>query len=788
MADTLKRDLIDTSFVDGEQPDSNKLTSMVRQLKEAITEVGIAIGDLYSQQTFTGSSGGSHPYELSMLPITGTNLSRITGPTGFLNPRHGSGTVQTLSVTFASGRSIATDPPSTYGYSHYNRSQFVLPKPPVMIISSPSSSAVSISMSWSIPLAWTIQAPVGAGYIDATSSGTGKITTRVANLQDLAAQGDYHVAPDGTITLYSPLVQSGGNAEAFTVSYRFTDLSDSYWGATLNVIPDFEQTTPLCTIALVAGTTYSVTLPAIVGRRSVPNLATWIPPNEMFTYDNASAARDPLYAEVAQLPWRLTSNLLPGDEIPAGAIYLYDETAGEILDGITFTYQSSYIVRATGRVLTVGANRYRLIVCGTDIATTLSYLRESYYSHDHSGRFMTPEGILMGNRIRHHDLLNLIDEGDNHTLEPGFAPSTIGPTRNPHPQYLHRYGFCYNSHTDDVANVHNSMLGSLLMAQADQTLGTTTDSLSIYFGGHPSVAPNQCGGRLRYRQSKDRLELTLKGLEIGYIGTGGVPSLDYQFPRLAMPCAPSTTVIYTLLQEYEPGDAGGAKVRVYQTSDSVFGGGYGLVVTVNARYLLGSWYVDPGAASTPTRFEVVGGGFVVSTHGIGAAWVDADWTPSANSCVPFRALGDPSTGTSILLAEDATLGIVNASSAGSNPAAGAATVSNTLYAKNICKAWVNFSLPTPPAVPIIQNSFGVDSVTRSGSGYLVIALTNPMADIFYSPTINFRIPGYLARCVIQDQSNVRVYLYNISTTSDQDLDLFGGVNVFFNVNIFGEQA
>ena len=83
--DALSQDLIDVDFVGGEQPDSSKLTGMMRQLKGAVETIDKAIGDLYHQQQFL-SSGGA--YQLASLPSVGPNLTRLVGSAAWMNPRH----------------------------------------------------------------------------------------------------------------------------------------------------------------------------------------------------------------------------------------------------------------------------------------------------------------------------------------------------------------------------------------------------------------------------------------------------------------------------------------------------------------------------------------------------------------------------------------------------------------------------------------------------------------------------------------------------------------------------
>lgn len=502
MADALKQDIITTSFINGEQPDGYKLTSPFTQMENAIDIINQAIGDLYTQQTHS-KTGGAGTYSLSQLALVGPNISRLIGSAGHLNPRHpGRIRVTDHEVIFAGHRSAALggDPPSidsVYGtFDHYNRKEFRLPFIPIIFSSAEGAEVVTFSQSWSIGGCWSIGSP-GAGYSD----GSAKATNRVASIGLLNSSGDYHVSGDGIITLYDGL----SNGEGIKVTYTFDTIPDSYDGASLNVMPDFSQSTTLCTVALVSGSTYDVTLPAALARRCYSDLTNWLPPVLWYPWDNVAAHADPLDGEQLTLPTVLSDNLSVGDVIPSGFIQLWDDTSGQIIGGLTFTYRSMTTVRVSGTSLTAGSNRYRLVVPGTSIARTVDKLRENAYWHDHSGRFLYQDGLYMGHRISHMDLLNNIDEGST-THADGFQPAAIGPARHPHPQLLHRRGYKYDNEQSDEGNWHNAMVGPLMMAGNDGTDDGSADSEYIYWGG-----PTSCAAK--YDQSEASLLLRFSRLK-----------------------------------------------------------------------------------------------------------------------------------------------------------------------------------------------------------------------------------------------------------------------------------
>jgi hypothetical protein len=326
-----------------------------------------------------------------------------------------------------------------------------LPYPPIQFTSTATNEAITYQNSWDAA-GWTIGSP-GVGYVDLSAT----YTTRVNNISDLNANSEYHVSDDGLITLWRPLASN----EAFKITYTCDTIWDSYDGATLNIIPDFSQTGNLCTVASVGSGQYDVTLPITTKRRgrTINSISTTLFPWTIYTTDNNDSITDGMNSYQAVLPLSLTNNLSSGDTIPEGSIYLWDSTANQILSEGTYTYRATNQVRVSGLKLNTGGGRYRLVIPGTELSPIVSQMRENLYWQDHSGRLLS-DGTHLGNRISHSDLLNLIDEGDG--TDPTYYPSTLGPTRNPHPMYLHRNG----DYTDGgvaAGNRNNAMRGTLVI-------------------------------------------------------------------------------------------------------------------------------------------------------------------------------------------------------------------------------------------------------------------------------------------------------------------------------------
>lgn len=352
-----------------------------------------------------------------------------------------------------------------------------------------------------------------AGATTPANNGTFSVTTRNSSTQIVYTNASGVAEPLGSGTW--------SMVEAFKLTYQCDTFSDSYDGATFNVIPDFAQSTPLCTVSLISGSTYQIVTPNARESRGRHGVWTGVTlDNDLYFSDQAdeilssyteiTPTDNPLGSYQIELPRALRENLSSGDTIPSGYIQIWDDTNQIILLGGTFTYVDENTVQCTGLNLTVGSSKYRLIVPGTNTMATLYHLRDGYFNHCHTGKYNPYDLRFDGHRVSHAELTHLFDEGDFGNSSPGFVPSSIGPTRNPHPMYFHRYGYKYANSISDSGNLENALLGDLVIGNIDGVLDTTADSWSIYFAGFEGSA----GGEIKYDQSDDTLRVSRKALEI----------------------------------------------------------------------------------------------------------------------------------------------------------------------------------------------------------------------------------------------------------------------------------
>ena len=413
MSDKLKDTIpVVAQFVDGEAARAAKLNIAGLQLQNSARILEAAAGDLYgeswpysadtdSRMTLKVQARGSAT-DLSGTTdrfLDVTSLGRLIGPASRLNPR-------------MLGRKLVTQ---------------TIP-----------SGVTEFQLQY---------LPELPGTFTLGSAGSAFIT-QVYSQAELDEGGLWYVDTKGRV--FTVIATTGG-----TIQY-YTDPTEYYGGmspqgATFNTIPDIQQvhTGAGCTVSGPDGEgRYSITLPTVTHHQSnhAGNSVTL-------------GTIDPTTGLQLTLPRIFTDNLLTGEVIPSGMIYLKDWTGNEIyLDGV-YTYNSSTTLYVSGVDLDAGiaaSNKYYLITVGSDITSAIDDLRvKSFASHDRTyGEPLVEIENLVG-FLRYRGASGPYVKSD----KPGnFAP-----------QYLHRDGFTLEQ--DENLNFGNAMRGNLVLGSSN-TLGS----------------------------------------------------------------------------------------------------------------------------------------------------------------------------------------------------------------------------------------------------------------------------------------------------------------------------
>lgn len=346
MSDKLKElTPVNVNFVQGESPTPSKLENSFDQVATAMNVIERAVGDIWNQSSETGG-----PHDLN--PNYIANLSRAVGNMSKLNPKSLGG--NTLSV---SGETVPTGK-RIFALAH-----------------APDDPATPAAIAFTNP--------------------TGVFDTLVASLDLVDSAGDYFIDVSGLVYTFT---ETGAS---HTVSYDYTTVTDSYSGATYNVIPDPSQGTR-CTV-ITSGSGYQIGLPVVT--------------------DSGS----PNYLQQLTIPVELDS-LADQDEIPAGFMYVWDNTTNTIVEGVTFKKIGGpasplNIVYAEGATLALSAgdpDRYTLITVGSQITKMIEALRDLILSHDHQDNqtpFIDHSKILgSDSAVAHGTTSDIVGVDDSQTL------------------------------------------------------------------------------------------------------------------------------------------------------------------------------------------------------------------------------------------------------------------------------------------------------------------------------------------------------------------------------------
>jgi hypothetical protein len=425
MADKLKKSIpVRFRFVDGEVPTGAKLNTLVSSLERSLFLLEKAIGDLDDQ---------SYPYFASADTLTPAaarakddgnaigsdrkleqvNLARLLGPASALNPIHQFGTTNADDVI------VQTIPSSGNSFRFKYHPNFYGTMP-----------------------AYT---------------GTGAVFTTLVSSANLNAAGEYCYENDEVITFST---MAGGTVSYYAETAGGDDPDTVFadpLGSTYNVIPDPNQATK-CTCAGPTDSKYTITLPLI----------THAVTDDM-NITSTLSDDDLSYNVRLKLP-SVLSNMVAGDEIPEGFLYLRDDSTGKIYTDATYYYFSGYEFKVGGVTLD-NSHSYTVLTVGSNVTETLLDLKTKVWRMRRGGDSLA---------LFHTDQLNKrmgIGTGEL------YVPSDVG--FNYFPQYLHRDGWFA---TDDNNNINdqNGMRGDLVLLSTIRASGTrnhtSSDSQKIRFG------------------------------------------------------------------------------------------------------------------------------------------------------------------------------------------------------------------------------------------------------------------------------------------------------------------
>jgi hypothetical protein len=466
---------VNITFVPGEQPVDRKLTGFAKQTDTAFSKMTRAIGDPWDYNVHSGSSGN---YTLSPAKLSQASIARLLGPSDYASPR---------GASFQEG---VTDPCTISLFSY--RNQWCVGFP-LVCLSSPLDIADSGSGKV-VPLVW--------GTDIVISVANDAFTTEKSSVDEIVEAGDFHIDYyAGIITTYS--------IPTSTVVLNVNNINMLGYGVpwgTSNVIPHWNQTTPLCyvtVISSVGGTTvYNIALPEVQKsvRDTLSNPLTGAVGDWGISAGSGWSIDTTGQSAQYRMPYQLTENLTIGDSIPEGAVYVYDSSTARIVPITTFTYYDEHNVRceAPDDWLTAGAT-VRLIVTGSSIAEDVHYLMSALRDSRHNGLSAGAKNdtLQYSVPISHKNLTELYTDyisSSYSTPEEFYFTKSSFPT-NPHPQYIHRSGY---QASDLDGNHANSMRGNLVFAgiYPDYALGGGSvggqmeETYGVVWGGHELTGTN----------------------------------------------------------------------------------------------------------------------------------------------------------------------------------------------------------------------------------------------------------------------------------------------------------
>lgn len=477
---------IPVSFSDGEQPSAAKLTALSSQSRNALGIVERAIGDPWNQ------SGDPILTATTANALHIPNIARALGDLGLLNPR----------TFIPSTTALYSDP---IGVRYVGQHTGYLLYPP----------AVDPTVGTIFTLTGNDTFLVPSQFKPFVTWGTDQ--PRIP--------GDWTIDQDGKLYSVSPIPVTLVIAYVPDVIGE-TNSSDNANGGTFSVIPDpdtwggafaglrVERATtegyylhlPPRQPFFASGSRFTARTPTFEG-----NFSTTPEGTTLLTYQSPgfAASSQPHYRY--SLPSQLRG-LAAGSTYPSGFLYLWDQTRGTIVEGVTYRVPSdrnrAYVIHVTGTdldnlfapagIITTDdmpasyTSRFKLIIVGTSVASSLSALWQRFLDHRH--------GRTDSNVVSHNSLRDAVTPPRNAVVNPNYPtekplllPSKW--TNDSHSQYLHRAGATNSSDTRrDFYD--NAMLGPLLMAAEGELAGGTNDWTNTTFNSFPIHFGNFLRSRL----------------------------------------------------------------------------------------------------------------------------------------------------------------------------------------------------------------------------------------------------------------------------------------------------
>lgn len=455
-------------FGDGEQPSAAKLTGISTQAKNALGIVEFIVGDIWNQAGDPILSPSGTP-TVNALHIA--NIARAVGRMSALN---------SLLPGTTSPMSAAMIYQDDVGFTNAGKNRAFLKYKPAntptsvnMILAGTFAPLVQVQFKTDPKLIvtsgdWSVDANGKLYTFDSIPSTlvlqyVPEITSDIATLTGNTPS--WNVIPD-------PTTWASGNYTGVKIS--FANNTNNSLGYHIWLPPR----KPTLDSSYLLKHSPTVGVLNVAANPNSGSLVFYQSESDVASTTNADHYR-------YQFPKEITSVGGSGDTLPAGFLYIWDETTGTVIDGATFFVPGTaadrkFKVRVTGANLntvfgtTIGNGivtddttqipadykvRFKVITVGASLAKTVGYLNKNFWNHAHK----LSEG---GVPVSHADLDNLVTPGFDITLNNTY-PSGIKSFRqsswqnDDHPQYLHRAGSTMSagSRRDRHDNCMLSMLG-----------------------------------------------------------------------------------------------------------------------------------------------------------------------------------------------------------------------------------------------------------------------------------------------------------------------------------------